>query len=378
MKPLKILIFDTNYVKGLSRMIPLLKMENWQKNNCEITVFCTQEGKKFYEHQMKNISFITVNYTYKIKSTYSLPWEYIKITLKTLTKLSSISGKYDVVYSQSGIIDFLFIPWVLKRLDRKIKWFVMVDNLVPSPNKRPGPFLKKFIPYLAFLIGNLLLKNADGIFVVTNFLKDYYQSRGYRVIKTGDGYGIDTAIFKGSIAPSAPRFDALYTGRLHAAKGVFDLIEVVKRVVEKNKDFTLGIMGDGEEVVKRELHKKIDSERLQKNVIFTGYVTGKQKGDILRNAGFFLFLSYDEGCPHAVIEAFANNKLVVAYDLPIYHSVFKQYIEKGQMVLFKEQNYKEIADYINKQDYKKVKFDNSLEDYTWNTIVKNELEAMRK
>ncbi len=238
MKTLKILIYDTNFVPGISRVIPILKIQAWQNDNCDITVLCTKEGEAFYRTHLKNISFIPLDFRYHIKSPLSLPGEYIKISILAIKKLKTMVGKYDVVYSQSGILDFLFVPWLLKLVDRKIKWFVMVDNLVPPPHKRPGPFLRKLIPYLAFLLGNFLLRNADGVFVVTDFLKDYYHRKGYNVIKTGDGYGIDTAIFKGSIPSDTPEFDALYTGRIHEAKGIFDLIEVIKIIVKKNKSFT--------------------------------------------------------------------------------------------------------------------------------------------
>ncbi|CAN5153917.1 hypothetical protein BH11PAT1_BH11PAT1_2460 [soil metagenome] len=377
MKLLTILIYDTNYVPGVPRVIPLLKIRAWQKNNCHITILCTKEGEAFYKREVQNVSFISINYVYKIKNAYSLPWEVTKVTISTLMRIKEIIGKFDVVYSQSAIIDFLFVPWVLKIIDKHIRWYVMVDNLVPPPSQRPGPFLKKFIPYVAFLAGNLLLQKADGLFVVTNFLKKYYGSRGYHVIKTADGYGIDVAIFTGKIPKDTPAFDAVYCGRLHAAKGVFDLIEVMKEVAKTRKYFILGILGDGEQSVKEQLQEKIFTYKLKKHISFTGYITGKSKGNILRNSGLFIFLSYDEGCPHAVIEAFANNKLVIAYDLPIYYQVFAKYIKSGQMILFKQGEFQKIALFINKETYKNNIFKNSLNDYTWDKITMNELIHMK-
>lgn len=378
MTALKILIYDTNFVKGVSRMIGLIKIKYWQQHGCAITILCSNDGVAFYKTQLENITYIPIDYTYHISGPMSVPLEYIRINMQVLPDIKKLIGLFDVVYSQAAIIDFLFVPWVLKFFDKKIKWFVAVDNLVPPPHKRPGQFVQNIIPYMAFLVGNLLLKRTDGIFVVTDFLRDYYARRGYKVIKTADGYGIDIKIFKGKISSKAPKFEAVYCGRLHEAKGVFDLIEVVRNVVKKNKGFTLGIMGDGSENIKKDLYAKINLYGLENNIIFTGYIDGKQKGDILRNAGFFLFLSYDEGCPHAVIEAFAMNKLVVAYDLPIYHEVFIKYIKNGQMILFKERKFDTIASYILKLNKNNLFFQNKLDNYTWNMIVKNELASMQK
>lgn len=378
MKKLKILIYDTNYFKGVSRMIVLIKIKYWQSQGCEITILCSNDGVEFYKTQLENITYIPIDYTYHINGPLSVPKEYAKINFLVLRNIKKLIGKFDIVYSQCAIIDFLFIPWLLKFFDKHVKWFVMVDNLVPPPYKRPGPFLQKLIPYLSFLVGNQLLKRADVIFVVTNFLKNYYAQKGMKVIKTSDGYGIEIEIFKGKIASNTPKFDAVYCGRLHEAKGVFDLIEVVKNVVFVNKKFTLGMLGIGDTAIKTALDSKIKEYGLEKNIWLLGYKTGKEKGDIIRNAGFFLFLSYDEGCPHAVIEAVALNKLVVAYNLPIYHEVFEKYIKNNQMVLFKQKEFDSLSAYILKIKPEKNQFRNKLEEYTWDTITKNELLSMQK
>lgn len=378
MKKLKILVYDTNFVKRVTRVIPILKIKGWQKMNCDITILCTKEGENFYKSVLQNISFISLNYTYKINSIYSLPWEYIKITFCAVFYLKSIINNFDIIYSQSSIIDFLFFPWLLKFFDKKVKWFVMVDNTVSPPNKRFGPFLQKLIPYIAFLFGNQLLKKADGIFVLINSIKDYYQKKGYNVIKTGDSYGIQTEIFKGSIPSTTPKVNALFSGRLHIAKGIFDLVGVAKIVTKKNPDFKLGILGDGDEYIKEEFLKKIESNSLKNNFLFFGYVHGRKKGDIYRKCDLYISLSYGESFGHAILEALACNKVVIAYDLPVYHEVFYKYIRNGQLVLFKQKDFKSIANFILQLKVKNLHFQNKLEDYKWDTIVENELDSMRK
>ncbi|MCL5095156.1 MAG: glycosyltransferase [Patescibacteria group bacterium] len=375
---LKILVYDTNFVPGISRVIPVIKIKYWQKHDCQITIFGTKDAEFFYKSKLGGLNYLSLDFKYKVKNPYSLIWEVIKVNFLAILKIKEVFGKYDIVYSQSSVIDFLFVPWVLKNLDKRIKWFVMVDNIVPGPGERPGAYLKNLIPYLAFKLGDWLLKKADGIFVVTDFLKNYYQKNGMKnVIKTNNGYGIETEIFTGKINKKAPKFDALYCGRLHLAKGIMDLVEVARIVTQKNPNFTIGILGDGDEKTKNNFFGKIKEYNLDKNFLFFGYKTGRGKGDIYRNCGFFLFLSYDEGCPHAVIEAFACNKLVLAYDLPIYHEVFNNYLKSGQLVLFRQKDLKAIADFILKREKKKNLFHNSLKDFTWDRIVKKELEVMR-
>jgi len=49
----KILINDIGYITGNNRTPIISKVKYWQKNNCEITIFCTNEAKASYE---KNLS----------------------------------------------------------------------------------------------------------------------------------------------------------------------------------------------------------------------------------------------------------------------------------------------------------------------------------
>src|SRR3989344_5752516 len=378
MKKTKILVYDANFAKHITRDILIMKIKYWQENNCDITILCTKAGKKYYNSVLQNISFISLNYSYTFKSIYLRPIEFAHVTLLALFNIKSIINRFDIIYSQSSIIDFLLLPWVITFFDSKVKWCVLVENIVPPPHKRPGPFLRNLIPYVAFLIGEQFLRRTSDIFVISQQLYKYYKIRKYNVIRIGEQYGIDLDIFKGSVSKSSPQFDAVYCGRLHEAKGVFDLIEVVKEVVKIKKNFVLGIMGDGSDDLKRRLSDRIATYRLKENIVFNGYVTGKRKGDILRRVGFFLFLSYDEAGGHAILEALACNKIVIAYNLPVYHEVFYKYIKSGQLILFKQKDFKSIANFILQLKFKNVYFYNKLEDYKWDGIVQNELESMRK
>lgn len=373
---LKILVYDTNFVPGISRVIPVIKIKYWQKHDCQITIFGTKDAEFFYKSKLGGLNYLSLDFKYKVKNPYSLIWEVIRVNFLAILKIKEVLGKYDIVYSQSSVIDFLFIPWLLKFLDKKIKWFVMVDNIVPPPHKRPGPFMQKLIPYLTFLLGDLFLKNADGIFVVTDPIKNHYEKLGAKkVIKTNDGYGIEMEIFKGRIAQNTPKVDALYCGRLHVAKGIMDLVEVAKLVVLKKSDFKMGILGDGDKVTKTKFLEKIDSAGLKNNFWLFGYISDKRKGDIIRNCSLFISLSYDEGFGHAILEALACNKPVMAYDLSVYHAVFAKYIDKGQLTLFKEKDFSKIANFILKEKFSRLKFNNKLEDYTWDIICQKELEC---
>lgn len=372
---LTILICDPNFSPSVNRVSTLIKIRYWQKKGTKVSILCSTQAQGFYQKNLKKIKYLPFNYKFRGKSVWTIPWEYIQANFKALPLIFKIRNKFKVIYSLAGTIDFLFLPWLLKFIDPKVKWFVMVDNVVPKPNERPGNVILKTIPYLAFLAGNLLLKRTDGIFVVTNLLKTYYERKGIKVIKTGNGYGLDTDIFKGKISPKTPHFNALFGARLHPAKGIFDLVKIMRLVVKNDKNYTLGIMGNGDDKTKNQLYDTIKAGHLTRNIFFLGYKNGKERGDLYRNCDVFLFPSYAEGCPQVVIEAFAGNKLVVAYNLPEYQDVFKKYITKGQLVLFDKGDIENMAKYISEKRYTSLTFNNKLENFSWTRIIDKELNA---
>jgi len=131
---LKILICDPNYTQGVNRVSTILKIKYWQKQGEKITILCTHEAEKFYQKNLKDVNYITFAYKYNIQSYYQVPLEYLRANLAAIGLLKKIKNRFDIVYSLSSTIDFLFLPWLLKFFDRQFRWFVVVDNIVPKPS----------------------------------------------------------------------------------------------------------------------------------------------------------------------------------------------------------------------------------------------------
>ena len=374
---MKVLICDPDYapIAAFIRTSLLIKIRGWQKNGAKITLICSSEAKEFYRKMLPGIEIFTFPFKWESKTRWTVALEFLRANFLMLPYIYKVNGKFDIIYSFSSTLEIVFFPFILTFIDRKVKWFAVVDNIVPKPVDRPGNIILKTLPYLAFLIANIILKKADGIFVVTKILKDYYEKKGIKVIKTGSGNGLDLESLKGDISPKTPKFNALFGGRIHPAKGIFDLVEIIKEIVKYNKDYTLGIMGDGEEYMKDKLKKEIKLNHFSKNIFLLGHKNTKERWDLYRNSDFFLFPSYAEGCPQVVLEAFAANKLVIAYDLPEYRDAFKKYIKCGELVTFRKGNTAKIAKYILSIRGKRTHFHNKLSDFSWETIVNNEWKA---
>jgi glycosyltransferase involved in cell wall biosynthesis len=105
----------------------------------------------------------------------------------------------------------------------------------------------------------------------------------------------------------------LYLGSLGKAKGSFDLVEAAKETVSRNLPIIFDLVG--EELGKGEgeqLQKLIDQARLGKVVTLHPGVMGPKKIDFYREADIFIYPSYSEGMPYAVIEAMACGLPIIA------------------------------------------------------------------
>jgi len=103
-----------------------------------------------------------------------------------------------------------------------------------------------------------------------------------------------------------------YLGRLDREKGILEAIEAIYilRSLEQFRDIELSIAGSGpagEEIVKR-----VAELGLGDCIKLVGPLFGTAKVDFLRGAELFLFPSYHEGLPYAVLESLAAGTPVIA------------------------------------------------------------------
>lgn len=97
-------------------------------------------------------------------------------------------------------------------------------------------------------------------------------------------------------------------GRLAPIKNHDAFIEIARRVVNINSNFTFLIIGDGER--KQELQLLIEKQNLQKNIIITGYIENML--DYYKDIDISLLTSLNEGTPVTIIEAINFKKLVIS------------------------------------------------------------------
>lgn len=135
-----------------------------------------------------------------------------------------------------------------------------------------------------------------------------------------------------------------YIGRLSKEKGVMDLIDVFKKVYEKDNEFVLNIIGDGE--LKRNLTDKIKKYHLENNVILHGYKRKSEIEDILLETSIGINTSYTESFGLAIIETFSYGIPCVAFDSAEGAVEIIDDDKNGYIIL--ERNFDEMANKIVK------------------------------
>jgi len=148
---------------------------------------------------------------------------------------------------------------------------------------------------------------ADCVIVLSTQWMDWVQSIISKPSKVKVVYNAvpDLSLDRSQAVPSS----ILFLGRLGERKGVADLINAFKIVVETNPSATLLLGGDGELDEFKALAKSLGIEQ---NAKFLGWVAGVEKNKYLASADVYCLPSYNEGFPMGVLEAMSAGIVTVA------------------------------------------------------------------
>ncbi|MBN8547156.1 MAG: glycosyltransferase family 4 protein [Ignavibacteria bacterium] len=106
-------------------------------------------------------------------------------------------------------------------------------------------------------------------------------------------------------------FEILFMSRIEQRKGIYECLSAFSQLQEKYRgkiNFKFNILGDGFE--RDSVEKFIEIQKIE-NVFLPGFIKGDQKGQYLKTANIFLFPSYGEGMPNAVLEAMAAGVVTI-------------------------------------------------------------------
>jgi glycosyltransferase involved in cell wall biosynthesis len=101
------------------------------------------------------------------------------------------------------------------------------------------------------------------------------------------------------------KFILLFLSRIERKKNLEGLLQALRIVVQKNRNVTLNIAGNGDQQYVRSLKSLARDLTIDAHVNWLGYVEGDIKSDVLAAASAFVLPSYSENFGIAVAEALA-------------------------------------------------------------------------
>ena len=211
----------------------------------------------------------------------------------------------DVVHISSIFYPTAFVTGVAARLlGKKLIWSVHgeldPEALKHSPGRK-APILR----LLKSVVGSRALFHST-CDEETEYIRDVFGDRA-RVVQIPNYLEVPEPAER-----SAGNY-LLYIGRLHAKKGIENLITALSQIKEfLGSNVVLKIAGKGKPTYENELRALVTELGLEKKVEFVGQVEGQQKEQLYADAMWTIMPSHTENFGLVVVESLAQNTPVIA------------------------------------------------------------------
>ena len=311
--------WGTGISGGDKRSIEFLK--RWQGKNREVHIYTTTGYKKLLDANGITEFPITLVDEPEEKGIVDAYYTRTKNCIKAMSSVK----EGDILYSPTDIMpDVLPCFYWKRKWKEKVRWVLVNHHIFETFYKRPGSIVNNFLSNRQQHVCLFLAKRyADRVMtvspVVWNLFKEQKWSEGKLFFA---GNGIDTEEIN-QVPKAKQGYSAVFLARLNNSKGILELPEIWKRVLEELPEATLGIIGTGAKENIDALQKKIEETGTKERVTMLGYLSNEEAYATLKASKVFLFTSHEEGWGLAIAEAMTCGLPVVAYDLPVYGPVFE-------------------------------------------------------
>ncbi len=305
----------------------------------------------------------------------------LTIDLKGLAAMtSSFFGTLKILFSKANVVHYhaegpCAWIWIIHFFSKKR--IVVTIHGLDWQRAKWGGFATKYIKFGE----KMAAKYADEIIVLSKNVQDYFKkeySRNTNFIPNGVTKPNQE---KASIIKKKYQLQKddyiLFLGRLVPEKGVHYLIEAFKNIKTDKKLVIAGGSSDTDSY----FQKLKDKAGNNKNIIFTGFVQGKELEELYSNAYIYCLPSDLEGMPLSLLEAMSYGNCCLTSDIPECATVIE---DKG--ITFKKSDGKDLKNKLQElcTDEKKVKkYKNEAQDYildkyNWDDVVEKTLELYKK
>ena len=315
------------------RFLRVLKV--WNKKDVEVIVAETKP--KLVSSRFSRFETIEISGPISAsgKGLYSIYLEWVLWVAKACVRCPSIARrkKPDVILAPNNTLPNLLVAYFVHVLS-KVPLVVTVHHFdfleldekanVASTYRvyKKAGFSSSvaFVKALTFSMMLALVRRSDLCITVSNYTARFLLKNGIsrdKVCVSGNGVDIDLIE---QAKPKGKTYDGIFVGRISRDKGIFDLVQMWRRVTARNPESRLVVVGQGPDFSK--LVDLIEDNNMSTNMILTGVCRNAELYALLKNSRVFLFPSRFEGWGLAVGEALGAGLPVVCYDIPALREVF--------------------------------------------------------
>lgn len=145
-------------------------------------------------------------------------------------------------------------------------------------------------------------------------------------------------------------YDVVWIGRVHRQKGIDDLLATLAYLAKRLENFRAIFIGN----VEGALRPQVEALGLTPQVEFSGFVSEQEKIRLFKASRLFLMPSRHEGSPRVIGESLICGVPVVAYDIPNYRPVFRdflRYVPPFDLAAFQQAAEREVLKMRNGENY---------------------------
>ena len=308
----------------------------------ESDLYCENIEIKSLSENLKNkynIKFLlrkgNITPVYKIdKSNTKIRSNILSFTKNLIISIIKDRADYLII----SVTPYTFLSFLLLFLFKK-KIFLYLRS---DGKKEISIIFGKKFSIIYKIIENVMVKFSN-LIVVNDLIS---KKKKFHLVNPSQ---IDQQWFQNTKIPKRDKIKLLYVGRIKVEKGVYSLIDILKKIKYNEKDLSLTLIGQGNKP--KEASDKIkflEPISAKKNLI-----------EQYDQHNIFILPSYTEGHPQVLIESLVRQRPVVVFEeiehvLQKYEGVFvckRDHNHLLNLIKFIDKNYEEILEKMKKNRY---------------------------
>ena len=241
----------------------------------------------------------------------SSPERSLRVQLAAAARMARLVMRYRR-RAAFAVVRTATLPAVLVGLLKKLR-LVRFPTLVTAETGGVADDVAMLAERPLFAVSRALVSSHDVLNGLCQANVDHLREFGFPEPKiTMIPNGIDTAAWSRTAAPERVR-RFLFLGRLDPEKGLFELLDALRAVLDAHPDVTLTVAGEGP--ARAGLERRVAELGLGDAVELRGLVPYERLGALFDSVDCVVLPSYGEGMPLSVLEAAAHHRPLIVSDV---------------------------------------------------------------